>query len=233
MSVRERQKQGRRKAMVEAAAALFAEHGYQKTTMEMIAVRAGFGVATLYKYFQSKENIVRALTVPDLERLFADNERIIQDPPADAADALVAVLRNFMSWCDSWRDRRLLRLISVPGIPEYQGTLSDVVDWSDAKATEQIRDLLRVLQLRGQIPAGVNIADMATVVFAVFNHEYLLYVTHDDIPTARVFADIERMVRTLFGPWRTHYASAEPKAAGLAQPARNRAGRRRPLTKIV
>jgi len=217
MGRRDQQKEQRREAMLRAAAILFARDGYAGTTMERVAERAGVGVATVYNYFGSKENIVRELTVPDLERIFEDNERLIQDPPADAADAVVALLCNLMTWCNSWQDRNLLRLVSVPGMPEYQGSLGDLVEWADAKATEQIRDLLRVLQLRGQIPTGVNVADMATVVFSVFNQEFIRFVMHDQIPPERVFADTERLVRTLFSPWRAEFVPGGRAVAGKAR----------------
>lgn len=194
--------------MLDAAEVLFEEHGFQKTTMEMIATWAGFGVATLYKYFGSKEGIIRELFVPDLRRLFDLGETIIQDPPEDPADAVVALIRCYTMLRNNWRDRRLLRMLSVPAMLDEHGVLANIVDWTDAKAIEQIRDLVRALQLRGRMPRGVDAADMATVVFAVFNHEYFLYVMHENVQAVRAFEDIERLVRTLFEPWRIEYAAA-------------------------
>ena len=49
-----------RAAILEATAALVAEHGLRSVTMSQIAVETGIGRATLYKYFSSVEAILTA-----------------------------------------------------------------------------------------------------------------------------------------------------------------------------
>lgn len=53
-----------RSRIVESAKALFAEQGYQKTTIVDISKKAGLSEAALYEYFQGKEDLL--LTIPDL-----------------------------------------------------------------------------------------------------------------------------------------------------------------------
>lgn len=48
----------RRKAFVEAALSLFAEHGVEGTTMQQVADRAGVSYGLFYHYFRSKEDIL-------------------------------------------------------------------------------------------------------------------------------------------------------------------------------
>ncbi|MBT8401586.1 MAG: TetR/AcrR family transcriptional regulator [Rhodothermia bacterium] len=61
-SRREREKEARRRAMLEAAQAVFAERGYANATLDEIAARAEFGKGTLYNYFAGgKEEILFAL----------------------------------------------------------------------------------------------------------------------------------------------------------------------------
>src|SRR6202020_18082 len=53
---------------------LFAEHGYEKTSLREIAERLGVTKAALYYYFKSKEDIVRSLIedyVAELDDLIA------------------------------------------------------------------------------------------------------------------------------------------------------------------
>jgi TetR/AcrR family transcriptional regulator, repressor of fatR-cypB operon len=62
LSRRERERQVRRKAMLEAALAVFAEHGFEQATIDQVAERAEFGKGTLYNYFPGgKEAILVAL----------------------------------------------------------------------------------------------------------------------------------------------------------------------------
>ncbi|GAB5534475.1 MAG: TetR/AcrR family transcriptional regulator [Rubricoccaceae bacterium] len=51
LSRRERERQTRRQAMLDAALAVFAEKGYEGATIDEIAERAEFGKGTIYNYF--------------------------------------------------------------------------------------------------------------------------------------------------------------------------------------
>ena len=53
------------------AARAFAEHGVHRATMHAVAAAAGVGRATLYNYFRTKDEVVRALLDTELERLSA------------------------------------------------------------------------------------------------------------------------------------------------------------------
>ncbi|MEQ9811140.1 MAG: TetR family transcriptional regulator, partial [Azospirillaceae bacterium] len=50
-----------RDAILEAAEALFSEHGFKAVTIREIARRAGANVASISYYFQSKEGLLRAI----------------------------------------------------------------------------------------------------------------------------------------------------------------------------
>jgi TetR/AcrR family fatty acid metabolism transcriptional regulator len=53
-----------RERIINSAKKLFAEQGYQKTTIVDISRRAGLSEAALYEYFQGKESLL--LMIPDL-----------------------------------------------------------------------------------------------------------------------------------------------------------------------
>lgn len=51
----------RRRAIVDAAWTVFRETGYDRTTMSMVSTKVGGSKATLYGYFQSKEQLFAAV----------------------------------------------------------------------------------------------------------------------------------------------------------------------------
>ena len=57
-------KENARTRISESAKKLFAEQGYQKTTVMDISRQAGLSEAALYEYFQGKEDLL--LPIPDL-----------------------------------------------------------------------------------------------------------------------------------------------------------------------
>jgi len=66
--LRERQRQARGEAILEAAFALIVELGYEALTMERLAVRIGISRQTLYHHFASREDIMLRAVLTLLER---------------------------------------------------------------------------------------------------------------------------------------------------------------------
>jgi AcrR family transcriptional regulator len=60
---REQQKADVRQAILDAAAALFAEHGYQGFSLRQVAERIGYSATTIYHHFDSKDDLL--FTVAD------------------------------------------------------------------------------------------------------------------------------------------------------------------------
>ena len=58
------QKTNTKERIIDSARELFAEKGYQQTTVVDISKKAGLSEAALYEYFQGKEGLL--LTIPDL-----------------------------------------------------------------------------------------------------------------------------------------------------------------------
>ena len=56
----------KRREIVRVAAELFAENGFDRTSMSMISEHVGGSKATLYGYFKSKEEILQAVLVYDV-----------------------------------------------------------------------------------------------------------------------------------------------------------------------
>lgn len=63
MSLRERQKAQTREHLLDVAAQLIGERGYNDTTMDDIARAAGSSRATVYAYFATKDDLLRTLAI--------------------------------------------------------------------------------------------------------------------------------------------------------------------------
>lgn len=59
--LREKRKQRSRAALIDAAGDLFSMKGYEDTTLEEVAARAGLHVQTLYRHFASKPDLAAAV----------------------------------------------------------------------------------------------------------------------------------------------------------------------------
>ncbi|MGK9234856.1 TetR/AcrR family transcriptional regulator [Inquilinus limosus] len=77
-------------ALLRAATAVFAERGYEATTMTEVAARAGAAIGSLYQFFPSKEALADALLAGYGERVLAGLQAI----EAQAADLPVPALSD-------------------------------------------------------------------------------------------------------------------------------------------
>jgi AcrR family transcriptional regulator len=98
--------EGTRRAIVDAARAMFAARGYEQTTIRAVAARAGVDASMVMRYFQSKAGLFAAavttdLQVPDLRSVSAGHRGEVlvryfvdrwEGPVAD--DKLIALLRT-------------------------------------------------------------------------------------------------------------------------------------------
>ncbi len=78
-------KNSKREVILQAAWGLIRHYGYNKTTIDDIARRAGVGKGTVYLYFKSKDEIMLSLTDLTNERITTELERIAgkDSPPVD------------------------------------------------------------------------------------------------------------------------------------------------------
>jgi TetR/AcrR family transcriptional regulator, cholesterol catabolism regulator len=75
----------RRQQMIYAAAKVFAERGYDQTTMQDLAASMGLATGALYHYFGSKQQLLINICDQLMEPLLSDAREIMlnDDPPRD------------------------------------------------------------------------------------------------------------------------------------------------------
>ncbi len=88
---RERENLRQRAEIFQAALKLFSEKGYHNVSMNQIAAGAEFGIGTLYKFFDNKEGLYKALI---MEKARNCHEKIMRTIREDS-DPLTAI-RNYI-----------------------------------------------------------------------------------------------------------------------------------------
>jgi AcrR family transcriptional regulator len=188
--------------MLAAAARLFERQGYAATTFDEIAAEAGVGVATVYKYFNSKQGIVIAILEPDLRTMLARAQRVLQRRHSEPAKSMVALLSAYRNLGGrNWASRELLRLTVYPGVGN-EGLLTDLVHEAESKAQAQIRELLKSLRAAGLLRRRLPLADATAVIFALLNQHFALYLSDTDASFTETFRRLARCVRLVFVDWR-------------------------------
>lgn len=78
----------RRQAILEAALAEFAAHGFAQAKLEQVARRAGIAKGTLYLYFTAKEALFRALVEEMIAPVLVDADALVALFPGSTKDLL-------------------------------------------------------------------------------------------------------------------------------------------------
>ena len=147
-----------RDKLIDEARRLFADVGFDKTTMNDIALASNKGRRTLYTYFKSKDDILLAVVESEMDRLHKVlSELVEQDMPADEKFTIFLYTRlNTMKMIvtrngtiradffrDIWRVEKARKRINIQETLLLKKILSDgveegVFDIPDIKATAYI-----------------------------------------------------------------------------------------------
>ena len=87
----------RQDRILEGALSVFKEKGLDGATMDQIATAAGFGKATLYYYFRSKEEVFSAILVDGWQNIWESLEPVIAEegsPRKTFVNVLIKIAEN-------------------------------------------------------------------------------------------------------------------------------------------
>jgi AcrR family transcriptional regulator len=159
LGLRERKKQQQRDAIAEAALRLFAERGYDKTTLADIAEAADISPRTIFAYYESKQDILFCEESSSLEEL---KQKLEQRPPGTTT---VDAIRELVSTVSAPDEQALLRKRILADSPALQmqarahiGQLEPVLAASIARDLEAGPD-----DIRPSLLAAVMIAALSAV----------------------------------------------------------------------
>ena len=94
---RDQEKQDVRQAILDAAAALFREHGYERFSLRQVAERIGYSPTTIYLYFTDKDDLL--FTVADVGfTRFGEQLVAAAGSTADPAERLAAMGRAYIDF---------------------------------------------------------------------------------------------------------------------------------------
>lgn len=180
--LRERKREARRQAILDAAYDLFLEKGYEATTLSDVVGRSGGSLATLYELFESKPGLLRAMVYGQCETVSSGMDRAfcsvqpVEKTLREIAEYLfdeilrpraVALFRVVVAQCG--REPELGKLLYESG-PKI--------------GKEKVADYLRMQSEAGRISvADPNAAAQMFFQMVIGHHHHLLLMCAIDPPT--------------------------------------------------
>ncbi len=183
---RTRIQQRNRESILDAALAVFSQHGFRGATLDQIAEVAGLSKPNLLYYFPSKEAVHQALLTGLLDT-WLDPLRAL-DPAGDPVEEVLAYVRRKLDLARDYpRESRLFAGEILQGAPRMRAVIeTDLKQLVDDKA----RVLVQWMD-EGRI-ARVNPVHLIFSIWALTQH----------------YADFDVQVRAVLGAGHNPYAEA-------------------------
>jgi AcrR family transcriptional regulator len=193
-TLRERKQRATRERLLIVAQNLFAERGYDRTTMDDIAADADVSRATAFNYFPRKEEILLAL----VERRRAVIVDLLAREQSEVDDVADRLHRVFMSFCDALDtdpggNRALTRAWVQAGGPLLP----------DAFATAAVfADTLRDAQARGQLRPDIAPGSAGQVLLDAYLGALIRWAANQDATTAPLREQLSAVLDTIINGLR-------------------------------
>lgn len=185
--------------ILQAAVRVFVRKGLDGATMQDIAAEAGLSAGALYRYFDSKEHLVRAV-FEDCER---QNQTLFAQALASATTPVDAlILAGRVVW-DGFRqpgalEQFTLNLAAMLAASRDADGFEDEYRRRHSSVAEQMADIIRQSQAAGELDADVDADGLALTLLACVEGVRVLYVeTRGSLDPEPVFEVLSRMLRDL------------------------------------
>ena len=144
--------------LLSAASAAFTESGADDVSLEEIARRAGVGIGTLYRHFPTRQALLEAVYLDQVEALRARADELLD--AASPGDALAAWLHTLVAFSSTKRSLTAAMVATLGKDSELMSTCSKLIkDSADA--------LLARAQQAGAVRADVNSTDVIRLMHGV------------------------------------------------------------------
>jgi AcrR family transcriptional regulator len=201
--LRSRKKAKTRIMIEDAALRLFAEQGYEATTVEQITATIDISTTTFFRYFPTKADVVLCQQDVHLPML---REAILSRPPEEnELDVLWYAIR--FVWVPNIDPEHTLRAASaVAGSASLRGLLNDVNrGWLDAV-------IAMLAERRGLAVPDLRAAMSARIALGAFNEAVRTWTRiRNDEPIGRIIEEAFDTVKQLVGEWGETKRETEPK----------------------
>jgi len=174
----------KRDLIFERAAELFAEEGFDRASIAVLAARCRASKSWIYHYFTSKEAILDGILRDHMERLLrAAEDAVRSDAPPE--EQLRRLLRDFMRIYARAQAKHVVLLNELGRLPAEQ---QDDIRNLERRVVDLVQDLLR--RLNPSLMARRRTArPVAMMLFGMINWTYTWYRADGPLSPER-FADL-------------------------------------------
>ncbi len=137
-SVRQRRKEARPQELLDAALELFVERGFATTRAEDVAARAGVSKGTLYLYYPSKEELLKAVVRENLGALIREGADLADGFEGDTQALLSLLMHTWWERIGETPASGIFKIILTEMGKNNLGSEAAIRHWEDVAALKRL-----------------------------------------------------------------------------------------------
>ena len=201
--LREKQKAHRHDRILEAAAGLFRENGYEAVKIEAIAAAAEVSIGTIYNYYQNKGDLLVAIVALEVNEVLRYGEQVIARPPQSAERAVDALIGNYIEHSLHYLSKEMWRQAMATSTQQPGSPFGETYAALDVALARQVCDLIEKLQSLRMLDPEADAAALGEVIFNNTNMNFISFVKTGEMSVPELRATLRRQHRALIGGWKT------------------------------
>jgi len=195
--LRARQKADRHRRIIEAAAALFREAGYEGAKIEAIATQAEVSIGTIYNYYQNKGDILGAIVSLEVNEVLNAGRGVVANPPANVGDALDTLIGIYIEHSLHYLSKEMWRQAMAISTQQPDSPFGQAYTGLDRDLTEQISALIARLQEIGLVRTDIDGPAVGELILNNVNRLFIEFVKRDEAKIPDLRAALRRQNRIL------------------------------------
>lgn len=197
--LRERQRADRHRRILEAAAALFRESGYEGAKIEAIAAEAEVSVGTIYNYYRNKGDILVAIVSMEVNEVLNAGRVVVASPPQNVADAIDVLIGGYIDHSLVYLSKAMWRQAMATSTQQPDSPFGKTYAALDRGLAGQTCELVERLKSLGLVRPDTDVRSAGEIIFNNMNMMFIEFVKQEAMPLEQLRAAIRRQNDVLVG----------------------------------
>ncbi len=174
--LRERKKAATRKRILDCAARMFRDDGYEASRIEDIAEAAELSVATFYNYFGSKADLLLAALLEETAMVMEAVEACIRAPQPSLEEGFGAIIGIYFGKSFQYSSREVWRMALARTFLDPEAEVSRRYIEIDRELSDQLCRFLAEMQVRGLVRDGEETGPAGRLLFNNVNMNFIEFM---------------------------------------------------------
>ncbi|MDH6231572.1 AcrR family transcriptional regulator [Mesorhizobium soli] len=195
--LRAKHRADRHRRILEAAAELFREAGYERAKIETIAAQAEVSVGTIYNYYKNKGDILVAIVSMEVNEVLNAGHGVVANPPANVHDAVDTLVGLYVEHSLIYLSKEMWRQAMAISTQQPESPFGRTYTALDHALIDQVCALIERLQELGFIGLEIDGRSVGELIFNNLNMMFIDFVKNDPATIAGLRAALRRQNRVL------------------------------------